>query len=77
MNKKQWYVLSGTSFILAGLFMTFAQSYNLNCSLFGENTAYNIIKCVGSDLFLAFIFIFLALGIALFVCARIEPKNKK
>ena len=76
MNKKQWYVLSGTSYFLAIIFMFISTQWRNFCLTFTPETFNTLEACVRSHIFAPYPYIFLTLGVVFIILAFLEPKKK-
>lgn len=76
MNKKQWYVLSISSYLLSVLFVFISLQWKSVCDVFGEATMSNIFSCIRGEIFAPYPYIFFTLGIVFMILAWLEHKKK-
>ena len=74
MNKKQWYVLSITSYLLGMLFIYISLQWKTACG-FDKVDMLNIFSCVRGEVFAPFPYIFVSLGLAFMFCAWLEKSK--
>ena len=75
MNKKQWYILSITSYLLAGLMMHTSLQWKGICSL-EEVRMTAIVICLKGEIFAPFPYLLIGFATAFLICGILHKKDE-